>query len=773
MKKYHSQITLAMLGLLLILFFYGNVLFQPNHFLFSDQGDGLKNYYTFYYHSVNDTSAISFNGLNYPYGEHLFYTDSHPLFTVLFQSIRPFLSSDNFPIIGALNLLLILSIWLNFFIVFRLLKAFSINAWIAIFFALVIVGLQPQLFRLTGHLSLSYSIAFPLTWLILVCSYKNETNHRLLVLLFINNLGWFFIHAYLGMILVSFQLVFYVGVLIKNKIQRRNVMPYLRFLTAALFPVLIFWLIAYFTDTHLNRTTNPSGFFLYNAEPDDFFVPHHPPFRPLLDKIPGLDINLQWEAWNYLGLMFSLALFIQLIRFLTSFFGERFQKKSMVSALPPVLVISLLSSLVLVAFAMGLPFKWYPPLLDAVPYIKEFRATGRFGWPFFYVGSVTAVYGIYSYVTLLKLKGKTVLSNLILVITIGVSAIEGLFYHADISKKIAQSPNLFNPTLLDSDMQDLIKNTKPGDYQALLPLPYYHMGSESFSRPIDPEIFTLSITLSAHTGLPIIGNNLTRTSITESKNLVQLMSPAYYPKKIESDFNSNQPILVIAQSAKLTSYEAKVLEKANLYKSYSKFSVYTLSPKHLFASDYNSEINAFKTIQNELIKKGQFLMSDTSEFIYFDDFESQLSNVAFFSSGAYKGLKTGKNTFAHFPAGTFKKDKTYSLSMWMYNDYPDALNLWFRLILAEYDTENNRWHETTVFPQESEVIFGDWSLVEMEFSIMDSKNEVFIISKGKPNQKSPLHADNLLIRDQRNEVYKVLREGKNPILFKNNHYIQP
>ena len=66
-------------GLVWLIGFYGNIIFDPNNHLFSVDGDGIKNYFTYAYQIKHNHSFINFEGMNYPYGEHFLYTDCHPV----------------------------------------------------------------------------------------------------------------------------------------------------------------------------------------------------------------------------------------------------------------------------------------------------------------------------------------------------------------------------------------------------------------------------------------------------------------------------------------------------------------------------------------------------------------------------------------------------------------------------------------------------------------------------------------------------------------------
>jgi hypothetical protein len=138
--------------------------------------------------------------------------------------------------------------------------------------------------------------------------------------------------------------------------------------------------------------------------------------------------------------------------------------------------------------------------------------------------------------------------------------------------------------------------------------------------------------------------------------------------------------------------------------------------------------------------------------------------------GAFSGKKAGKNVLAEFGPGVFEAGRNYLISIWMYNGEPDALNLWFRLIVEEFDEKAGKWHETVFFPEEAETIYGDWSLVEGTFRITDPRNKVSIVTKGKSDSDAAFHADDLLIRHEGEDISWPEDEGG--FIFLNNHRVK-
>ncbi|MEO1714509.1 MAG: hypothetical protein AAFU60_14345, partial [Bacteroidota bacterium] len=377
-------LLLCGLGLIVLFYFYGAILVQPNHYLFSIGGDGIKNYFTYAWHIQHDSSFIDFEGMNYPYGEHYLYTDCHPALANVLKEISAIFPGLPNVSIGILNVLMLSSIFLTMLVLFFLLVEFEVGAWYNVFFSLAIGGLAPQLFRIDSHLALSYSVAIPLSWLLILRAMRNPKAWRIGIL-FLNNVFWLFTHAYLGMIIIAFLFAFWGIRIVQDKERKSNFRWHSALGLAILVPVAFFYGYVSMTDRHVGRTDNPSGFFLYNAELDDVLVPPGPPLRPLLNQISGNQIKLEWEAAGYIGAVNALVLLFLLGVFLYGWFNGRVRRSFLSLYQDEFLTGSLAAAFVVLLFAFAFPFKQIPGLIDWFPVFKQFRATGRFVWPFYFV----------------------------------------------------------------------------------------------------------------------------------------------------------------------------------------------------------------------------------------------------------------------------------------------------------------------------------------------------------------------------------------------------
>ncbi len=780
MKQRLHIIILFIAGLALTLSFYHEVIFNPDAYFFNDQGDAVKNYYTYAWHIRHDTSCKDFQGMNYPYGEYILYTDNHPALSDLLRTVsggEGWLSDHS---VGILNFAMIFSLFLTLVALYFLMLEFGISRAVALQLGIGMALLAPQVFRMTGHFALAYSFAIPLSWLILLRALKQHNPFWPVIFLLLTGLLWMFTHAYLGIMVTGFLVVILI-VLIPGRRNRASRARFFLLLGVTILPVLIFHIFLRTTDTHADRTANPSGFFLYNAEPDDLFVPHMGLIRATIDNLAGGGINQEWEARGYIGLAASVILLLALIVFLIRAFRPKRSAGRGLFGTDPYFRASMIAAIVLLLFAMGLPFKLWPTLLEHFSVFKQFRATGRFVWPFFFTALIFSAIVLHNLHLSLKAKNRRAVSISLIALVAVLNILEGIPYHQEVSASVTRSPNLFRKDLLPEDFSRGIDKIDPEKYQAIISLPFYYYGSEAFSRPRQPDAVRNSMVLSYHTGLPLVNADLTRTSVSESRKIIQIVSADYYEKEIKRDIIDPRPFLIVRTGLFLTDNEQRLLGKAVLISQQGEIGLYELSLEALFGQAGTESLpEGTPSLFTKLpVKDGLTLSSETgtpsltegtpSLFFFYENFETHPSDTVLHGNGAFSGKKAGKNTLAEFGPGAFAVNRDYHLSIWMYNAEPDVLNLWFRLIFEEYDEAAQQWHETVFFPEEAETINGDWSLVEGTFRINDPRNKVSIITKGKSDSRASLHADDLLIRLNGEDVSWYEEEGR--VLFFNNHRI--
>ncbi|MBK8502329.1 MAG: hypothetical protein IPL46_09020 [Saprospiraceae bacterium] len=154
---------LVSLTILLLWPGFGQVIQHPNGFLFANSGDGLKNYFNLGYYLKYD-NGLRFSGVNYPYGENLLYTDTHPFYALLLNVIDNHLISIAANSVAIINLSILLGFVFGAVVIYLILIHYRLPVWYAILASLGIIFLSP-----VG------SIAWPSKFILCFC------NSRILV----------------------------------------------------------------------------------------------------------------------------------------------------------------------------------------------------------------------------------------------------------------------------------------------------------------------------------------------------------------------------------------------------------------------------------------------------------------------------------------------------------------------------------------------------------------------------------------------------------------
>jgi hypothetical protein len=175
--------------------------------------------------------------------------------------------------------------------------------------------------------------------------------------------------------------------------------------------------------------------------------------------------------------------------------------------------------------------------------VEQFRCLGRFAWVFFWWINISGVLlADYLYRTgkTVKLLRWLLLPALLLVAADTYSTIKR-------SNGERCDNDLTNPARLTA-AADLLQGVTTSRYQAILPIPYYHIGAEDYSVAIDPEesFFKFNTQLSLVSGLPQMGSKMSRTQVVEAKALCSLFDPSIGELPyLKARMKPGQPVLVV------------------------------------------------------------------------------------------------------------------------------------------------------------------------------------------------------------------------------------
>ena len=256
MKKSQSFIwlcvaTLFAIGATTLLLSY--MVTDPGHVIIQLGGDCGKNYYTYLYHAIYG-NGVWFEGMNYPYGEHIIYADGQPMLSSLINHFKPV------PVrvaLAIMNLAIAFSYVLAIVFTYKILKRFGVKPFIAILFACLINLLAPQVMRLRAHFALAYICPIPMLfyWTL----FFHATRHwKYPVYIFIMGFIMAFIHLYIGAIIFVWIAFYALGYLLLIKAPVRERMKHVApILISAVSLFLLIKICIAFTDPVSDRPTFP------------------------------------------------------------------------------------------------------------------------------------------------------------------------------------------------------------------------------------------------------------------------------------------------------------------------------------------------------------------------------------------------------------------------------------------------------------------------------------------------------------------------------------
>ncbi|WP_299438756.1 hypothetical protein [uncultured Aquimarina sp.] len=719
LNKYRFYILAFVMPILYLSIVYYQVFSNPNSYLFSNIGDGIKNYYTYAYHIKNDSGFIEFEGMNYPFGEHLIYTDGQLFLSNLIKVISiPIPEIANYSI-GILNILVLLSYGIGSLFLFLFLRKLQISKWYASICAFAIIILAPQLFRIPWHQALSYVCIIPISLYLFTWFYEKRNLRSSCTILFFN-CSCIFIHPYWGFILGSFYgiLWFLLSIQERKRLLSKPI-SYVHFTFQTLLPIIIFVGILFSSDTHVNRVSSPEFFYDFTASFNNTFATPYFPLGKLYDWLFHIDKahqTLHWEGRSYLGIFTIILLLVAI-----SIYIAKLLRKQTISKYNPIMVLFVGTGSLLFVIATTLPFRVFPILIDWFPLIKQFRAFGRLTWVSYFVFTIFSVYFLYRIANKLKYKNIILIALPIMMIT------ESLVPHIANTKYVKNSFNIFNKGCLEREKPELaqaIAYIDSKNYQAIIPIPYFHVGSETFGRPKFSYAYVADpFTISYHTRLPLTGVFMSRTSISETRESLILFSKIKQEKAILKKMDTTSPLLVVhMKNQPIPNDERWIIEKSN----------------EVFSND---EIVLYEIKVSDLKTTKSVAASSNIRPIYSNSYENLPSTLTYKGTGALKLPHYGINELLRYDQVSLKKKSEYTLQFWFENS---GNRCQAKLKLGILDNEIIEYQETFINTPNTYKINGNWSLYEIKLK-QEILSRPFVIYFEGHDRKQHIYIDELSI----------------------------
>lgn len=712
------------------LFFFSKIMLSPNTYLHSAEHDGIKNYYTFAYHTKHTGVSLHFKGMNQPFGEHVMYTDGQPLFGFLFGWM-PFLDGYE---IGLLNIFMYLSVFIGAYILWKIFKELSINDWIAAAGVIGIIILSPQFFRWKAHYALSYMWVIPLFILLLLRLYRKKEIKKYGSLLAISTLLIFLIHPYLGLM----GLIFSSCSILFFTLWRRFSLAQMSLLLVILgSSAFVFRVFLKLTDLHEGRTTLPSGLYENYALPETVFVPYFSPFKRILEWVIPVKQGQPYEGWGYIGFAVILTILIYFVWWI--FKKTRrisLEKNDSLQLISPLFF----SSIAVLLFSMLIPIKWFPEeFIYKLGVLNQFRSLGRFSWVFYYMSGITAIVILNRFYTHLHGFRKKIVVVAIAMFPL-LNAIEAVGGHQFFAPQIGGTKNLFRADLLDKDMKDFVAKLKSQSASVILALPFYHVGSEHTFREGTGSIHQLSMLSSYHSGIPLINSFLSRTSIPETISIFKMLAPEGNDEKPLKGIDLSN-ILIICTNEPMDQYEQRLIDAAKCIHESKSGRIYRLNYltyRKKLLSDQDRRITEATKSNIELEKMN---VSD-STLLWVNSYEEQVSPNVFAGKGA---LMVEKPVYTFLATIEPQKDLELTASFWYYKGTSGLYNA--MVIVEEIDTvsHSGQWINITD-AHNYPIIRDEWVMVEVPFVVRSGPFRYNLLIKGNDDAKGQFFVDNLIIK---------------------------
>ena len=729
-------------------------------------GEGYKAYTVIQYHVVNDETYSAFEGMNYPYGEHVIPGACQPVLSNTLKLINQYgLEVPAIRVIDFIHWSMLLSFLCCIVVLYLIFRKLNVVPWIGMVSAIGITFLAPQTLRMIGHYGLAHPEVIPLALYFLIVFEEGRKWWATAGLLMIA-MVYAGIHLYSLAMLASMVLLYFMVRTYWTESLKQRLLLMIHPLIIVGIPVLWYtiWMDQYGV---IDRTAQPWGFFDYRAKVQGLLMSHSLPFYQWIDQHVWDIKPIDFESSSYIGLLAIMGTLGMMIYWLINEGQTLFSWGK--ATLQPFLVSMSITAVLIMLMSLGLPFiipglEW---LLDYSGPLRQFRAIGRFAWVCYFTINVVVITFLAHWWRTKPNGWRTACVGVGLL----VLCTEAYQYNHLIA---------FEPEPIAEWTEEMAIQKETGlnvdDYQAILPVPYFNIGSDMFWYGGYGAAAKHTLTLSVQHGIPTTGALLTRTSISQTIAQLQLVSEPYRIPQILADYPNEQPLLMVwenqADPNPLLSQYGHLLEGSTPIGKYKEdillYKVPLLAFKDRITARKKALLEEFERNTDVFYQHGTCLTTDSVLRFVYEGFDTINASRTYLSPGGGQGKMRAHNLLFK---GAIPNQvmETYRLGFWVYIAHDMTTRA--DLIVKEYD-ENGAILQTWQGGLHRHIWTIDnngWALFEMDFTpkSISSQLEIFIQDEELGNRD--IWYDELLIRLPQSDIYQS-REG---MLWKNNrHFLE-
>lgn len=747
-RNQRGLLLTIVLAFLLLCFYFGHLLKDTGNTFFSANGDGIKNYYTAAWHYEHDSSVLTFNGLNYPYGDHIMFADAHfPLVTLL--KAWTYVTGLEVNVVFWINFILLFSFILSALFIYKIFREFHTADLYAAIVAVGITFMSPIINRMGGHYSLAWSFIIPLIVWLFIRWYKSR---KILILILTALVVSFaaLLHIYFIAIAAGFICGMW-AILIITEWKRTTLFAALLHIgVSVVVPVLLLGMVMKLGPQVGDRTTIPYGFYYYSCLWEGVLLP--PDIRNI-DFLQNYFRAPEWEGTAPAGtigslfFLFSFNVFafipfidaVYLLRTMALVIGIGVLVFVFVKKGKRLLWLSdhpLLNAMLWTAFgALILSFAW-PFKLDLSLYnhlgpIKQFRGIGRLAWVFFYLINIAA------FVHISKVKWPPLFRYGFMAIALIV-----LFRDADrisngyireIGTKEYNWSNM-DPVKMLIQQSDMPLSQK---YSSIIPVPAFHVGSEVIG--INPTNFHLANSLIAswETGLPLASDMMGRTSVGQTLTSVELMMTPYRMPSIINLFPPEKKVLLLRSKAAPPDAGGSVLiNAAKLMQENDSIAIYEIAPEDM-RNAWSAYIDSVKNIKGDSILP-----------IIYRTFDANKQDPGYFTPGSLRYEYISEPVLVMDDKLNSPLDSAtwYELSMWASNLLFQG-SCYYYIEITFYDATDSLLNYNYIpLTYLINQVDGEWQRIEFVFKPKSDIYRVKVAMLKSPVGAYRLWFDNIMLK---------------------------
>lgn len=591
---------------------FGSAWLRPNDYFFSPAGDGYKAYFATQYYLTHQGEGAWHRAFQYPFGNHMLYMDMNPLLTRLLAWGKPVVDLTPYSV-GITNLLMMLSLFFSAWLLASLLRRCHLPWGLTIPFALVFSFFSPQIDRMTGHLSLAITCYVPLIWYSTLRIYEahRPTEHTLWLLVYGTVVSLFaFMHPYYGLLGAAWLLTYLLIYTWQQKPSWPEKWPLLGGqILAALLPIILVkgweWATQQGPQDLVRR---PFGQIFYRAGPETLFLPMHEPFVSVWNSFFKVR-TMTKEGYAYIGLAGTFILISLVWRAVEHLMrGKTLRVRRPV--LPAPLQTSLWTGALLLIPAMAYPMYLWPEMVEYFGPLRQFRSLGRLAWLFWYPFMVFAAWWLYA---LYRNMGRVAPNGQLRRIAAGLIGL-ALFSWMINAMALVKSQrriilqndlSAFPERQIDYEAQLDVHGYKAADFQAILGLPAFHVGSEKFHLSTDGyRGERVSMAVALQTGLSLCNGLAARSSLSAAKATLQLTAHPLIPKILPDQFPNDKPLLLITVPGQLSAGAEALLRQAKPIMALGDTRFYELPLSTFNQSARQVALARFSAIRDSLTQSG-------------------------------------------------------------------------------------------------------------------------------------------------------------------------